>query len=210
MTSYEDWRHLTPPMARLNSFGSFCANLPARLVSEHRRCRRDHDEEGKMPDPTEALVAAIVSSVEGMGDPQGGERVAAYALIVDPGLQSVFGASASQAFLDDQGDECLLFMPVDWAVEHHSAAFEQASEQLVRTLQSMPDPSYDDRVRFMAECLISALGEAKSKKKGRLGRALMIVVCAGGGSGVWRSVEEASVRRLNDASAYEKWALEFG
>lgn len=102
--------------------GTGGAELVGGVVSMVVNCSADQhaapprDGGDGMNKRIDALSEAIAGSVAKSG-PNG---IAALALVVDGDFQTVYGAIASQGFLDDEGDETVLLMPFDWDIECHS------------------------------------------------------------------------------------------
>ncbi len=161
-----------------------------------------------MDELVDLVEAAILGSARAFESEVPGGRIAGYALVVDGGFQSVYGACASHEFVDDEGDESVLFMPFDWDHEEHSTAFERASESLEAAVKSLGEASYDDRARAVSAALGEALAQAQKGHPG-LRDAFLILVSAGGGES-WQVHEGEWVERLNGSEAFGRWKAEFG
>jgi hypothetical protein len=160
-----------------------------------------------MDELTNAMADAVSDSVRRFEQEGPGGDIAAYALVVDGGFQTVYGTCASRQFLEEEGDEAVLLMPFDWDDEDHSPAFERASECLSNTVKAVAADSYEERARMVSGALAGALERARETAPA-LRDAFLIAVSAGGGD-AWQRFEGECVKRLNGPEGFERWAAEF-
>ena len=117
-------------------------------------------------------------------------------------MVSVYGASASREFVAKGSDESLVFMPVDWAVEHHTTGFREASESLTR--EGLKVDSYDERARAVSDSFVTVLEHCRGQNP-VLKDAILLVECADCG-GTWQELEREAVRKLNGPAVFSRWA----
>lgn len=103
------------------------------------------------------------------------DELAGYALVTDADMQTVYGASVSRGFIEEEGDDTVLFMPVDWPNEYHSAGFDLAIEWLAAAVSGKAQ-GYDERVRSVAGSFVAALRHARSQRAALRDVVLLVVL----------------------------------
>ncbi|MEM7247762.1 MAG: hypothetical protein AAF533_20665 [Acidobacteriota bacterium] len=144
--------------------------------------------------------------------------LAGFALVTDEGMMTLHAASQSRDFAKSERGEESFFMPVDWPEEHGFVHLDEANERLVeiaseasaRRAEGASHADYDERVRAVVSCLVSALATVQADDES-LARALTMVICTDGG-GIWYELETEAVKRLNSPELYQRyqqWAAQW-
>lgn len=157
---------------------------------------------------SDALIVSILESIPAARSATSG-GIGAYALVADAGMSSVYAASATKEFLRSQSDPELLFMPMDWPAEHHTAAFQRASEELaLERERTIRDQNYRATVRAVVDTFAEALSVSRDRDSSLAGAFLLVAGLDGGES--WADEEGRTIRKLNGPVAYDDWLAVVG